>query len=49
MADLQQPMIANNADARMQILVAERNRKMAASAHAFVRGSTSRFYDWLEA
>jgi uncharacterized protein (DUF2252 family) len=29
-------------------LLAERNRKMAASAHAYVRGSTVRFYQWLE-
>lgn len=29
-------------------LTAERNRKMAASAHAYVRGSTERFYQWLE-
>ena len=34
---------------RMKLLVAERNRKMAASAHAYVRGSTTRFYEWLEA
>ena len=34
---------------RMQRLLAERNRKMAASAHAYVRGSTTRFYEWLEA
>ena len=33
---------------RKAILTAERNRKMAASAHAYVRGSTSRFYEWLE-
>lgn len=33
---------------RMANLVAERNRKMAASAHAYVRGSTTRFYEWLE-
>ena len=33
---------------RMGALVAERNRKMAASAHAYVRGSTVRFYEWLE-
>ncbi|MET0747075.1 MAG: DUF2252 family protein [Rhizobium sp.] len=26
----------------------ERNRKMSASAHAYVRGSTRKFYDWLE-
>ena len=32
---------------RALVLAAERNRKMATSAHAFVRGSTSRFYDWL--
>jgi uncharacterized protein (DUF2252 family) len=30
-------------------LIAERDRKMAASAHAYVRGSTARFYQWLEA
>ena len=34
---------------RMLLLGAERNRKMAASAHAYVRGSTVRFYEWLEA
>ncbi len=34
---------------RMPFLTAERNRKMAASAHAYVRGSTARFYEWLEA
>ncbi len=33
---------------RMRLLVAEQNRKMAASAHAYVRGSTKRFYEWLE-
>ncbi len=36
-------------DERQGMLTAERNRKMAASAHAFVRGSTTRFYEWLEA
>ena len=35
--------------ARLQLLAAERNRKMAASAHAYVRGSTTRFYEWLKA
>ncbi len=35
--------------ARGARLKAERNRKMAASAHAYVRGSTGRFYEWLEA
>ena len=34
---------------RAKLLAAERNRKMAASAHAYVRGSTTRFYEWLEA
>ena len=29
-------------------LAATRNLKMARSAHAYVRGSTVRFYDWLE-
>ncbi|MGI4943791.1 MAG: DUF2252 family protein [Janthinobacterium lividum] len=33
----------------MGALVAERNRKMATSAHAFMRGSTVRFYEWLAA
>ena len=33
---------------RQAALSAERDRKMAASAHAYVRGSTVRFYEWLE-
>ena len=33
---------------RPAALTAERHRKMAASPHAFVRGSTPRFYDWLD-
>lgn len=33
---------------RAAALEAERNRKMAASALAYVRGSTKRFYAWLE-
>ncbi len=36
-------------DDRAPQLAAERNRKMAVSAHAFVRGSTAQFYDWLQA
>ena len=36
-------------DERAAQLVAERNRKMAVSAHAYVRGSTAQFYEWLEA
>jgi uncharacterized protein (DUF2252 family) len=34
---------------RMKLLNELRNQKMAASAHAYVRGSTTRFYRWLEA
>ena len=34
---------------RLAILTADRRRKMAASAHAYVRGSTTQFYAWLEA
>jgi uncharacterized protein (DUF2252 family) len=41
--------LAVDTDSRMSYLVATRNLKMAASAHAYVRGSTTRFYQWLEA
>jgi uncharacterized protein (DUF2252 family) len=41
--------LPHNPDERQPVLNAERNRKMAASAHAYVRGSTARFYEWLEA
>ena len=37
-----------DAAARVQILETRRNMKMARSAHAYVRGSTQSFYDWLE-
>jgi uncharacterized protein (DUF2252 family) len=33
---------------RRKTLTNIRNLKMARSAHAFVRGSTERFYAWLE-
>ncbi len=33
---------------RQQILMRTRNLKMARSAHAYVRGSTVKFYEWLE-
>lgn len=33
---------------RLPVLVAARNAKMARSAHAYVRGNTARFYDWLD-
>jgi uncharacterized protein (DUF2252 family) len=35
-------------DQRSDILVRQRNLKMARSAHAYVRGSTGRFYEWLD-
>lgn len=34
-------------DARHDLLVARRNQKMARSPHAYVRGNTTRFYEWL--
>jgi uncharacterized protein (DUF2252 family) len=33
---------------RLDILVERRNQKMARSAHAYVRGNTVKFYEWLE-
>jgi uncharacterized protein (DUF2252 family) len=35
-------------DDRERILIQTRNLKMAKSAHAYVRGSTAKFYEWLE-
>jgi uncharacterized protein (DUF2252 family) len=35
-------------DDRQRILTQARNLKMARSAHAYVRGSTVKFYEWLE-
>lgn len=32
---------------RLRLLLAHKNTKMAASAHAYVRGSTKRFYEWI--
>jgi uncharacterized protein (DUF2252 family) len=37
-----------NPNDRQRILTQTRNLKMAQSAHAYVRGSTVKFYDWLE-
>ena len=34
---------------RQAVLAAQRAAKMAQSAHAYVRGSTTKFYEWLEA
>ncbi|CAO3426389.1 DUF2252 family protein [Azospirillum doebereinerae] len=36
-------------DQRQALLAQRRNLKMAQSAHAYVRGSTVKFYEWLEA
>jgi uncharacterized protein (DUF2252 family) len=36
-------------DERADALTAQRNLKMARSAHAYVRGSTVKFYEWLDA
>jgi uncharacterized protein (DUF2252 family) len=35
-------------DDRQPLLAARRNAKMAGSAHAYVRGNTSKFYEWLD-
>ena len=52
---MKQPKETNTAEptvqpeSRTRLLAAEQNRKMAASAHAYVRGSATRFYQWLQA
>lgn len=33
---------------RQKILTSKRNLKMARSAHAYVRGNTIKFYEWLD-
>ncbi|WP_213781118.1 DUF2252 domain-containing protein [Caballeronia sp. dw_276] len=35
-------------DDRQALLIARRNMKMAESAHAYVRGNTGKFYEWLD-
>lgn len=37
-----------SAKERQSSLIAARNLKMARSAHAYVRGNTAKFYEWLE-
>jgi uncharacterized protein (DUF2252 family) len=37
-----------NAKERPEILAVRRNQKMARSAHAYMRGNTLKFYEWLE-
>jgi uncharacterized protein (DUF2252 family) len=34
-------------NARASVLTKKRNQKMARSAHAYVRGNTIKFYEWL--
>ncbi len=34
-------------DERREVLVARRNKKMALSPHAYMRGNTAQYYDWL--
>jgi len=34
-------------DDRQEILIARRNQKMARSPHAYVRGNTAQYYEWL--
>ena len=40
---------ATGPEQRAERLTQTRNLKMARSAHAYVRGNTVKFYDWLEA
>ena len=40
--------VPKHPDDRQSILALRRNLKMARSAQAYVRGSTSKFYEWLE-
>jgi uncharacterized protein (DUF2252 family) len=42
------PAATMNPDDRAATLTSTRNLKMARSAHAYVRGSTVKFYEWLE-
>ena len=35
-------------DVRQALLITRRNARMARSAHAYVRGNTSKFYEWLD-
>jgi uncharacterized protein (DUF2252 family) len=37
-----------SADDRVEVLTRQRDRKMARSAHAYMRGNTLKFYEWLD-
>jgi len=41
--------VSPSPDERQRILAGKRRLKMARSAHAYVRGATHKFYEWLEA
>ena len=43
-----QPSLGVAYDQRVSVLDHERRRKMARSVHAYVRGNTIQFYDWLQ-
>ncbi len=47
MPNRQAPRIPLTPEERTPLLDARRNAKKASSAHAYVRGSTRRFYEWL--
>src|ERR1700733_48954 len=47
MSEIAQPYIPSPKD-RPGVLAARRNAKMARSAHAYMRGNTVKFYEWLE-
>ncbi|HEY3813580.1 MAG TPA: DUF2252 family protein [Caulobacteraceae bacterium] len=42
------PYPSPKVDGRAAVLIEQRRLKMARSAHAYVRGNTQRFYQWLE-
>jgi uncharacterized protein (DUF2252 family) len=42
------PRYPRNQEKRRALLLERRNLKMAASAHAYVRGNTAKFYEWLD-
>jgi uncharacterized protein (DUF2252 family) len=48
MTDLSYPPKHVTCDDRASVLEHERRRKMARSVHAYVRGNTIQFYDWLQ-
>ena len=41
-------MVTTSSNRRADVLSRTRNLKMARDAHAYVRGSTAKFYEWLE-